>query len=102
MITLPPVPKEEGSVSPQSLITNIHVIFVYLHRLRIQLINILSVNDFSAVTKSTLLGRGSSSDGAVEEITLGSNLSMSGTTLNATGGGSTTGDTLSPFLLMGA
>lgn len=37
---------------------------------------------------SKLLGRGDSGSGDVQEITLGTNLSMSGTTLNATGGGS--------------
>ena len=36
-----------------------------------------------------LLGRNTASTGAIEEITLGTNLSMTGTTLNATGGGST-------------
>lgn len=36
---------------------------------------------------SRLLGRGDSGSGDPQEITLGTNLSMSGTTLNATGGG---------------
>lgn len=43
------------------------------------------VQDVSAASK--ILGRGDSGSGDVQEITLGTNLSMSGTTLNATGGG---------------
>lgn len=39
---------------------------------------------------SKLLGRGDSGSGDVQEITLGTNLSMSGTTMNAAGGGSLT------------
>ena len=44
----------------------------------------------SGLTMSTarLLGRNTAGTGAIEEITLGTNLSFSGTTLNATGGGS--------------
>lgn len=45
-----------------------------------------------AVTASTLLGRGSASgNGDAEEITLGANLTMTGTVLSASGGGGTPG-----------
>jgi chemotaxis protein histidine kinase CheA len=44
------------------------------------------------VATSKLLGHGDTAAGAPQEITLGTNLSMSGTTLNATGGGG--GDSL--------
>jgi hypothetical protein len=47
----------------------------------------------TGITMSTarLLGRSTAATGAIEEITLGTNLSFSGTTLNATGGGSSDG-----------
>ena len=41
-----------------------------------------------SINTNKLLGRGSSGSGSIEEIALGTNLSFSGTTLNATGGGS--------------
>lgn len=41
----------------------------------------------AATTGSILFGRGDSGAGVVQEITLGTNLSITGTTLNATGGG---------------
>ena len=40
-----------------------------------------------SMATNRLLGRGTASTGAIEEITLGTNLSLTGTTLNASGGG---------------
>ncbi len=47
----------------------------------------------TSMATNRLLGRGSAGTGVVEEITLGTNLSLSGTTLNATGGGTPGGST---------
>lgn len=59
------------------------------------------MQDVSAISK--LLGRGSAAGaGDVEEITLGANLTMTGTTLAASGGGAGGSETAHPFLLMGA
>lgn len=44
-----------------------------------------------SMSTNKLLGRGTAGTGAIEEITLGTNLSLSGTTLNATGGGTPAG-----------
>lgn len=64
----------------------------------------------SGLTMSTnkLLGRNTATTGAIEEITLGTNLSFSGTTLNAAGGGgsgtvtATAGSLTSNAVVLGA
>lgn len=54
-------------------------------------------DQFTNETASTIIGRGSASGaGAAQEITLGTNLAMSGTTLNATAAGGTVTTTGSP------
>ena len=57
-----------------------------------------SPNVSTSMNTNKLIGRGTAGVGVMEEITLGTGLSLSGTTLNAT---AATGDSISPFLLMG-
>jgi hypothetical protein len=47
----------------------------------------------TSMNTNKLVGRGTAGAGIMEEITLGTGLSLSGTTLNATGGGSSLNDT---------
>jgi hypothetical protein len=54
------------------------------------------------VTTARLLGRATAGSGDTEEITLGTNLSFTGTTLNAAGSGGAASGLESVFLLMGA
>ena len=49
--------------------------------------NTLTLNKLSTITASKLLGRGAGTTGDVQQITLGSGLTMTGTTLSASGGG---------------
>lgn len=62
----------------------------------IDLVNQLVTAIGAQMSTSKLLGRSSASSGAIEEISIGSGLSLSGGTLSATGGGggSSTGDNL--------
>jgi hypothetical protein len=53
----------------------------------------------TSMATNKLIGRGTAGTGVMEEITLGTGLSLSGTTLNAS---ATAGESFSPFLLMGA
>lgn len=57
----------------------------------------LAAKKTDSMSTGKLLGRGTAGTGAIEEITLGTNLSFTGTTLNATGGGGGgTGDVVGP------
>jgi hypothetical protein len=60
----------------------------------------------NSMSTGKLLGRGSSGTGAIEEINLGTNLSLTGTTLNATGSGTTdpevVRDTMAAVLVAGS
>lgn len=48
----------------------------------------------TSMNTNKLIGRGTAGVGVMEEITLGTNLSLTGTTLNATGGGSVSATTV--------
>jgi hypothetical protein len=48
---------------------------------------VLTPNVSTSIATNRLVGRGTAGTGAMEEIILGTNLSLTGTTLNATGGG---------------
>lgn len=63
----------------------------------------LSANRTISTSMATnkLIGRGTAATGVMEEITLGTNLSLSGTTLNAAAGGPSIGSVVN-FALMGA
>ena len=51
--------------------------------------NTISFNKLSTINASKLLGKGAGTSGTLQEITLGSGLTMTGTTLSASGGGVT-------------
>lgn len=55
-----------------------------------------------SMSTNKLLGRGTAGTGAIEEITLGTNLSLSGTTLNASGGGGGSADPNDENSIIGA
>lgn len=61
----------------------------------VNLVNQLVTAIGAQMNTGKLLGRSTAGTGAIEEITIGSGLSLSGGTLTATGGGgSSTGDNL--------
>ena len=55
----------------------------------------------TSMNTNKLVGRGAAGTGIMQEITLGTNLSLSGTTLNATGGGVTSVTATSPITSSG-
>jgi hypothetical protein len=55
----------------------------------------------TSMTTNRLVGRGTAGTGIMEEIILGTNLSLTGTTLNATGGGVTSVTGTSPIISSG-
>lgn len=62
--------------------------------------NSINTINLSQLTTAKLLGNSTGSTGPVQEIILGTNLSFAGSTLNATGGSTTSFSDV--FLLMGA